>query len=251
MSRAFVASGRGCKAGPRGVRATRAGSSWTCASTLATTRTSGVMNVTSASAFRRSAGRPASGACGRHPTPELDMTRLAPGALASSPRPGQRLRGCPRSRPARARCSWPPRHRPRRADSRLGVVVGDAEKCGHRSGCLLAGPCASRRLGRPPGGSVVEAQSATGDQRRVLAEAVTCAGGRLSWPFTASSTTRLSTVVASCAFSVWVNSSIGCVQEEVCEVPLRGRRRLFHHFPRGVVTMAHPYRHVAIPVRGR
>ena len=52
---------------------------------------------------------------------------------------------------------------------------------------------------------------------------------------TASSTTRLSTVVASCAFSVWVSSSIGACEQQVGQVAVGGGGRLFDDFPRGVV----------------
>ena len=52
---------------------------------------------------------------------------------------------------------------------------------------------------------------------------------------TASRTTRLSTVVASCAFCVCVSSSIGRVEEELGQVALGRRRGLLDDFPRWVV----------------
>ena len=52
---------------------------------------------------------------------------------------------------------------------------------------------------------------------------------------TASSTTRLSTVVASWAFSVWVSSLIGASQQEVGQVALGRRGRFLDHLPGRVI----------------
>ena len=169
-------------------------------------------------------------------------------------RPGRPLRRCRRSRPGRARCSWPPRRRPRRACR---------PPRRRRRRCRAARPSSPEpprrrgpwpRPGRPPGWiPSLEAEGAAGDQRGVLAEAVAGAGGRGE----PDPLHRVEHDQAEHGRGQLRVLGLGQLLDRgVRAGGATGHARRPPRPPRPPPTtggrpMAHPYRHVVIPVRGR
>ena len=220
-----------------------AGSSCTRASTLATTRTSGVRKDASASALRRSDTRPSHQ---RGVEGARDLDRHHPlGAQAPWParRPTATASGVPGDDDLAGRVVVGHPHVALGPLARgLGVVVGDAEQRGHRARRLFAGAGHGLAPRHDEADPVLEAEGAAGHQRGVLAEAVAGAGGwREADPFDRVEHDQAEDGRGQLGVLGLGELLDRRVEEQAGQVPPGGLRRLVDHLPGRVIDPRSPH----------